>query len=327
MSRPSTLHDVAAVVGVSPRTVSRVVNDQGGFSEATRVRVMEAVNELRYRPNLMARGLITRRSDTVAFIAPVLDDPFFAEVAESVHRAARAAGLTMLLALTGGDVDTELEVLAGLEPHAPDGLIIFPSGESIAHLTPGLDRGTRIVVIDTPSDHPNAASIMSDLSQGARLAVERLVSRGCTQLAMIASNASPVGHRPRESGFRDSLPESMVVLVESADPTIEGGRAAAAVLIEHCPTIDGIFTYNDDMAIGAMKAVRAAGRSIPDDVAIIGCNDTQMAAVVTPALTSLRIDRERLGREAVSALVALRDGSPTDSPVILPVELVFRESG
>ncbi len=326
-TRPSTLHDVAALVGVSPRTVSRVVNDQGGFSEATRVRVMDAVNELRYRPNVMARGLITRRTNTVAFIAPVLNDPFFPEVADSVQTAAAACELTLFLAMSKGDVDVEHDVLLRLNAHAPDGVIIYPAGGGSEHLLSHLDQGMRMVLIDTEVDHPNAVSVVSNLRGGAGLAVERLVQRGCKKLAMIASTKSgPTLHR-RESGFLDALPAGMERIVQAIDPTVEGGYAMASSLIEQHPDIDGIFAYNDVVAIGAIQALQASGRSVPGDVAIVGCDDIEMGSVVTPALTTIRIDRERLGNLAVRALVALVEDKPVDSPSVLDVELVVRESG
>jgi len=325
--RATTLHDVAAVVGVSPRTVSRVVNDQGGFSEATRERVMEAVRELRYRPNVMARGLITRRTHTLAFIVPALNDPFFPEVAEAVQRAAAASDLTMIFALSNDDVDFELDLLSRLEAHAPDGVIIFPSGRATDHLLQHLDRGMRVVVIDAEIDHPNASCVVSDLRAGAHLAVQRLIDRGCTKLAMISNEHSGASRGRRETGFRQSLPNGADAIVSAVDPTFDGGRVAAAALIDHHPEIDGIFAYNDVVAIGAIQSLQAAGRSVPDDVAVIGCDDIAMGSVVTPSLTTIRIDGERLGSEAVRALMALVEDEPIDSPRILPVELVLRESG
>ncbi len=326
-SRPSTLHDVAAAVGVSPRTVSRVVNNQGGFSEATRARVMQAVNDLHYRPNVMARGMITRRSNTVAFIAPVLNDPFFPEVAEGVQRAAAEAGLTMLFAMSNNDVDTEVDVLSRLEAHSPDGVIIFPTRRAVDHLVPHLDRGLRMVLIDSEIDHPNAACVVSDLRTGAHHAVERLLERGCGRLAMISSALSGGSLRRRETGFYESLPDGMDLIMEAFDPTFEGGRLAAAALIDRHPDIDGIFAYNDVVAIGAIQALQAAGRSVPGDIAVIGCDDIEMGSVVTPSLTTIRIDGERLGSEAVRALIALVEDDPIDSPQVLPVELVVRDSG
>jgi LacI family transcriptional regulator len=326
MKRASTLHDVAALVGVSPRTVSRVVNDQGGFSEATRQRVMDAVTQLRYRPNVMARGLITRRSNTVAFVVPALNDPFFPDIAHGVQSAAADANLTMLFAMSNGDIGAENNVLTRLDAHAPDGVIIFPA-RGTDHLLAHLDRGMRMVVIDSEVTHPNATSVMSDLRSGAHLAVERLVQRGCRQLAMISSSTSNAQLQRRQTGFLESLPEGMAPIVYVVDPTIDGGRSAAAALVEEHPDVDGIFADNDVVAIGAIQALQAAGLSVPDDVAVVGCDDIEMGSVITPALTTVRSGRERLGNEAVRALVALVQDEPIESPSVLPVELVERASG
>lgn len=325
--RATTLHDVAAHVGVSPRTVSRVVNDQGGFSPATRARVLHAVDELHYRPNLIARGLITRQSNTIAFIVPVLSDPFFPEVADAIQRAARAADLTMLFAISNGDVQTQHDVLSRLEAHSPDGAIVFPCDQDAEQLRPYLDRGMRMVVIDTPVEHPNASVILSDLRSGAHLAVDRLITGGRRHLAMIASSLTPPNLRRREDAFIESLPDGAEVIIESVTPDLEGGRSAMNRLLERAPHIDGLFAYNDVTAIGAIEALRASGRSVPDDVAVVGCDDIAMGAVITPSLTTIRIDRERLGHEAVNAVTALVAGEPTESLLVLPVGLVLRDSG
>lgn len=323
----ATLHDVAALVGVSPRTVSRVVNDEGGFSEATRRRVLEAVAELQYHPNALARGLITNRTNTVALIVPLLSDPFFPEVAEGVQRAALASGLTVLLAVTDSSPALQSEILSSLEGQRPDGLIIFPAGEDGTKLVPHLDRGMRMVLIDSHIDHVNAASVSSDLRAGAKLAVEQLLADGRTKLAMIANEGSPHNLRRRHDGFVAALPGGMEVIVERVAPTIDGGRHTAIGLLEEHPDIDGIFTYNDIMAIGAIQGIQSTGRTVPDDVAVIGCDDIAMGSVVTPSLSTVRIDRERLGTEAVRMLVALLAGEPTGSPQTLPIELISRGSG
>lgn len=319
------MHDVAERVGVSPRTVSRVVNDQGGFSEATRERVLAAVAELRYRPNLMARGLITRRSNTIAFIAPVLSDPFFPEVAEGVQRAAADANLTMICAINEHREDVEHQVLERFAAHAPEGIIVFPAGADSAHLTDHLDQGARMVVIDAPVDHPNAVNVMSDLSGGTKQAVEHLLRRGCRRLAMVA-NINSAEPRFRETAFRAALPDDMTPTVVQVDPTLLGGREATSQLLDDHPDLDGIFAYNDLVAIGALEAVRASGRTAPDDVAVVGCDGIDMGAVVSPTLTTIGIDRERLGREAVAALISMSRGESPPPVTVVPTTLLVRDS-
>lgn len=320
----ATLHDVAAKVGVSPRTVSRVVNEEDGFSEKTRELVLAAIAELGYRPNLLARGLVTNRSNTVALIVTVIDDPFFPELANGVQLAARNKGLTMYLAVTDGRADLEQELLSRMMSQAIDGAILFPSAEGgdgpLRHAAEGLP----IVTIDTEFDHPNICCVQSDLEDGVRLAVEHLRQTGRTELAMITNGLLPAERRRRERAFRSLLGDRAIVI--ESDATYDGGYRAMGRALEEHPGVDGIFAYNDVMAIGAMAAAQELGRGVPDQVAIIGCDDIEMSARVSPGLTTVRLDRERLGFEAVDRLVDLRETGVRPERVTVPVSLVVRES-
>lgn len=323
-ARASTLHDVAALVGVSPKTVSRVVRNEGGCSDDTKQRILAAIDELDYRPNAQARGLISGRSATIAFIAPVLSDPFFPELADGVQVAARNEGLTVLLAMSEGDADRQSEVLASLEAHRPDGVVIFPIGGDADLLVPFLERGVPMVLIDSVIDHPNAISVCSDLAGGTQMAVERLVERGCERLVMLGS-MTDMQTEPRHTTFLDSAPGTTQPFIANTDITMDGGRATMSRLLDEHPDVDGVFCYNDVLAIGALQALQAAGKSVPDDVAVIGFDDINMGAVVSPSLTTVRIDRERVGAEAVRQIVALTNGTATGDSV-LDLELIVRES-
>jgi len=324
-ARPSTLHDVAERVGVSARTVSRVVNDEGGFSESTRQRVLDAVATLSYRPNLHARQLISGRSGSIGFLAPTLSDPFFPELAEGVQRAAHAAGLMVLLSMSNGDEATQAEVLAELEGHHLNGVVAFPVGR-LDEIRPFLDRGMRVVTVDTVVDHPNAAAVLADLEGGTQAAVEHLITRGCRHVAMISHGTEPTDRRRRAEAFLTSMPGDVDHTVIEVDATMAGGQRAAHTILESHPDIDGIFAYNDMMAIGAMQVLQTAGRSIPGDIAIIGCDDIQVAAGVLPALSTIRIDPILLGGEAVQLLRELETGDAPTSPRRLPAQLVLRQS-
>ncbi len=323
--RAATLHDVAQRVGVSARTVSRVVNDEGGFSDATRRRVLDAVAELSYRPNVHARQLISGRSGSIGFLAPTLSDPFFPELAEGVQRAAQAAGLMVLLSMSNGDPATQAEVLTELEGHRLHGVVAFPIGR-LEELRPFLDRGMRLVTVDTVVEHPNAAAVLADLEGGTRAAVEHLVRRGCRHLAMISHGDEPTDRRRRSRSFLEAVPGDVDHTVIEVDSTMAGGQLAAETILARHPDVDGIFAYNDMMAIGAMQVLQTAGRSIPDDVAIVGCNDIQVAAGVLPALSTIRIDPILLGIEAVQLLRELEAGAAPSSPRRLPARLVLRQS-
>ncbi len=321
----ATLHDVAARVGVSPRTVSRVVNDEGGFSEKTREVVLAAIAELGYRPNLIARSLVTSRSNTVALIVTVIDDPFFPELANGVQLAARNKGLTMYLAVTENRADLEQELLSRMVSQAIDGAILFPSSELTGDALDRAAQGLPIVTIDTEFDHPNVCCVQSDLEGGVELAVNHLRSAGRNHLAMVTNGMMPEGRRRRERTFRSLLGADAIVI--ESDATYDGGHRAMLEAIERHPEVDGIFAYNDVMAIGAIAAAQGAGRSVPDDVAVIGCDDIEMGARVTPGLTTIRLDRERLGSEALDCLVELTETGARPKTVTVPVSLVVRQSG
>ena len=333
MPAGSTLHDVAALARVSPRTVSRVVNGETGFGEATRQRVLEAIEKVGYRPNLLARALITRRSGTVGLVVPEMIDPFFAELGEGVQAAAHGSGRTMFIASHGQDPAATDEILSRLASFAVDGVIFFaPNGDrSSAQLHAA--RGLRIVMIDVEVHGTNLGSVVSDIQRGADLAVAHLVERGRRRLVMVANHMSPLSALParRETGFRHGLHAAGLPFddtgLERRAPTIEGGRAAMEALLDQVPDLDGVFAYNDMMAIGALQAIVASGRRVPDDVAIVGFDDIAICAALVPALTTIRLDRTRIGFEALAMLDRLSDDPMAgSSPVKLDVELVVRQS-
>ncbi|MCY3607841.1 MAG: LacI family DNA-binding transcriptional regulator [Acidimicrobiaceae bacterium] len=330
MDREATLHDVAGKVGVSPRTVSRVVNDEGGYSEETRKKVMAAVEELRYRPNMVARALITKRSGTVGLVGGDMTDPFFPALAEGIQHRAREAGQTMFFASTGSDPDRQAEVLRSFWARAVDGVIVFPALDSIDQLTDYGQRGLPIVVVDDVVEAPNVACVLFDLEEGGKLAARHLLSTGRRRMGVISATVSPPRRRHRERGFLGALTETqghLPAVTAETDPTVSGGEAGFAELLSLMPDLDGIFAYNDLVAIGAIRAAVASGRRVPDDIAVVGCDDIEMSTYVTPALTTVRLDRARLSYEAVAALGDLIDApGERRQPVVLPVELVARES-
>lgn len=178
MVKGSTLHDVAALAGVSPRRVSRVVNGESGFSEATRLRVVAAIDKVGYRPNLLARALITRRTGIVGLVVPHMNDPYFAELAEGVQRAARATGRTMLIASHGEEVSTMNEVLETLCSLSVDGAIVFAPLGNRSSVIAQAARGLATVLVDLETHAPNLGSVVSAIGQGAEMAVAHLVSKG-----------------------------------------------------------------------------------------------------------------------------------------------------
>lgn len=327
-AKAATLHDVARRVGVAPRTVSRVVNDEGGYSEATRQRVLEAIEELRYRPNLLARGLITRRSGTVGLVVRNLTDPLLLALAASAQDSFRDQGRSMFFASSDDDADRQGEVLQSLWSHAVDGMIVVPVRDSTRQLVDYSRRGVPIVAVGSLVEARNVTSVVFDLDAGFRLAVRYLMDTGRRSIGMIGSGASSYALCPGEEGIGDTSVDSGArAQMVRVQPTVAGGAAGLEQLLELKPDLDGILACNDMVAIGAVGAAQARGRRVPEDIAVIGCNDIESGALVTPSLTTIRLDAVLLAGTVAAALQGLIDepGEQPD-PVVLPVELVVRDS-
>lgn len=329
--RTVTLEDVAQRVGVSARTVSRVVNNEGGCTEETRLRILKAIEELGYRPNLMARGLIRRRSDTIGLVSAEMSDPFFPEFADGVERAASAAGRTMFLASSGSDPERQTKALASFVGHGVDGVIVFPAAGSMPALIDFAKNEIPIVAVNVEADTHRLSSVSAEIRSGAQSAVDHLLGRGRRRIAFLMERTARHRGEParRELGYRDALLSAGIAIDENlifeVDNNLEGGRVGSARALEATPKVDAIFAYNDLIAIGALQHLLSAGISVPEEVAIVGFDDVMMCSALSPALSSVRIDGDQLGRVAVDMLQELIEHRPAPSRR-LPVELVVRDS-
>jgi LacI family transcriptional regulator len=325
-----TLDDVARRVGVSARTVSRVVNDQGGCTPATRERILAAIDELGYRPNLLARGLLTNRSDTIGLVGAEMADPFFTELADGVQRAARELRRTMFFASTDRDAVRQAQVLSSLYGHGVDGVIVFPAAGSEADILATAANGLPVVLVDRELSGHNIAVVNNDLRAGGLLATEHLIRSGRRRIAMATDENTlhdQAGER-RQAGYRDALGSAgMAERLVSGANTVDGGRACARQLLASGDRPDAVFVFNDLMALGVLQELGRSGITVPGDIAVVGFDDIAMCDAVAPRLTTVRIDRDRLGRVAVEQLQSLRDRPGGADPVCLDVELVVRESG
>lgn len=330
---PATMRDVARKAGVSIKTVSRVVNNQGEISGETRQRVLDTIEELGYRPSKLARALVTQRTDTIGLIVSDITNPFFSEFACGVLDTAQAEGYDVFLCNSGARVKPEIRALYSLADHNVDGIIIFPSWRNKEKLKAFAERRRPIVVVNRAfGEHPGIGQVFMDTRHGARLAVDHLVSKGHTAIGMLAGYVALPEVFQRVRGFREAivahgLPVVDEWIVSVIPPVVEQGRIAAReLLIEH-PQVTAIFAYNDLLAVGAIQACHELGRRVPEDCAIVGFDDIQLAALVTPPLTTIRVDKHELGRQAVTLLVEMLDASEIRfPPIYIDVELVIRES-
>lgn len=328
---PVTMRDVAQQAGVSIKTVSRVVNDQPELSDATRQRVLAVIDSLGYRPNILARALVTQRTQIVGLVVVALDNPCFIEIARGVQAAGRAHDYQVFLITGDEGPHEEQHILKALAAYGMDGIVIYATPHSDRYLAEHAGRFPPLVVIHGLAEHPNISHVRADFEAGARLAVDYLIGRGHRAIGMVANTEAAPARRRCERGYAASLRAHGLTLrperIEHGPSRIEGGYEAARRLLTAHGELTALFAYNDLMAIGALRACRELRRRVPEDCAIVGFDDAPLATIVTPNLTTVRVDRRELGRQAFLRLLEkMNRPAAVYPPLVLPPELVVRES-
>jgi DNA-binding LacI/PurR family transcriptional regulator len=333
---PPTLEQVAALAGVSRATVSRVVNGSPKVSPAVRAQVERAVAKLGYVPNRAARSLVTRRADSVALVvsephARFFSEPFFAGMVRGVSAALAETGVQLLLLIAQDLPDRgwlERYVVGG---HVDGVLLASLHGDD--PLPGTLERaGVPAVLIGRPVDQAAPGSYVdADNRGGAGKAVGHLARRGRRRIATITGSLDMGVGQDRLEGYRDGLAAAGLAgageLVETGDFTEEGGAAAMGRLLERPgDPVDAVFAASDLMAAGALRALRAAGRRVPEEVAVVGFEDSAVARYAQPPLTTVRQSIEEMGRQATRLLLAQVAGEAGGMHLILDTELVVRAS-
>jgi len=328
---PVTIRDVARKAGVSIRTVSRAINNQGEITEETRQRVLAIVEELGYRPSKVAQALVTRRTETIGLVLADITNPFFPEVARGVMDAAEARGYNVFLCNSDGNVKQQASVLRSMADHAVDGVIVYPGFGGGDSLRAFAEHHGPLVALNCFFDYPGASRVMIDTRRGANLAVDYLVGKGHTALGMLAGRARSLSLMRRVRGFREALRIHGLPFVKEwilpGSPVVARGAESTRQLLTQYPQITAVFAYNDLLAVGAIQACKELGRRVPDDCAIVGFDDIPLAAMLAPPLTTVHVDKYELGRQAMSRLFDMLDRPGTSfPPIYLGVELVVRES-
>jgi len=326
-----TIADVAREAGVSQMTVSRVVNDKGDVSEATRQRVLAVIERLGYRPNSIARGLATKHTGTLGLVVPDVANSFFSDVARGAEQAAYAQGYNVFLCNTEEDPQRELAVIGSLEDKRVDGLVLCSSRLEEWELRQVVARHRVVVLVNRRLEGEQVRSVLMDDERGGRLATEHLLKSGHRAVGYLAGPAASHSGRERARGyfaaFRAAGLPHYVDWVQHCLPTVEGGLEAARALLTAHPDLTALFCYNDLAAVGALQAGEQLGRRVPDDLAVVGYDDIPLAALVTPPLTTCRVPRHELGVQAVRVVLGQGDDcSGERGEIMLRPELVVRAS-
>jgi DNA-binding LacI/PurR family transcriptional regulator len=333
-----TIKHVAELAGVHPSTVSRVFSGNAKISEATRQRVTEAADQLNFHPNVIARSLTTRRAQALGMVIPHTQeefflDIFFPQVMRGLTDVAYTQGFRLILAGVDNPEHEPEVALQLIRSQHVDGMIVQASRVGVDTTDVLLAEHLPFVLLGRPvHDKPEISWIEVDARQATKEAVQYLISLGHRRIAFIGGRPNMVVTLDRLQGYRHALEESGLLydehLIDYGEFSEEGGHKAMRRFLElkeDRPT--GIFAANDLMAIGAMQALHEAGLNVPRDCSVVGSNDSPIAAVTSPRLTSSRAPYCELAREAAQALIA-QLGNESAQPVkkLIPCQLIVRDS-
>lgn len=335
MTQRTTIRDVAQEAGVSHMTVSRVLNNKENITPATRQKVLAAIKKLNFHPSRSARNLAMQRSNSIGFIVPDIANPFFGEIATGVQEAAQTNDYHVFLANTGWDAKEERTLLYSLASYPVDGIILCSARSSDEELRAFCGYFQPVVLGGRNLEQSNARVILRDSVAGMTLVIEHLLAQGHAAIGMLAGpTAAPtMSTEMHTAGFRQALQYFGQPIHEEwishGPTTAEGGYTSACQLLQAAPEVTALCAHNDLMAIGALKACRELGRRVPEDCAVIGYNDIGLAVMVEPALTTVRVATQEIGRAHVQRIIEMIDRPGQSYPPLFYPEprLIVRESG
>lgn len=310
----ANIHDVAKLAGVSPRTVSNVVNNYVHVRPETRARVQAAIKELNYRPNLSARRLRQGRTNILGFAVPELSQPYFAELSEMIEHSARKHGYAVMTRQTGGELAGETRALRDFTSHMVDGLIFSPMTmvhNDLAATPPDVPT----VLIGEQIQHPQWPSLAIDNVAAAREVTRHLIGQGHQRIAALGAyhDDDYRSSRLRLLGFKEAiaeagLPEDPDLILYTDQFSRDAGRRGVQEALEAGLRFDAVFCFTDLLAFGALRALADACLSVPGDVRLASIDDIEEAAYSVPSLTTIAPDKQVIAEGAVAALLDLMSG-------------------
>jgi LacI family transcriptional regulator len=328
-----TIKDVAWAAGVSPMTVSRVINGSDRVRPETQRRVEDAIAELGYIPSRLARGLSARKTGTLAVIVPDVANPFFTLIVRAAEEVARRSNFRVILCDTRADLAVESDVIKELIAHRVEGIAIAPvSDRSKPHLARLARFGVPFVLIDRTVAGFDCDAVLGESVGGAQRIVEHLIELGHRRIGLIVETDEVSTARERRRGYEAALAAAGLPfdpgLVEVQTPDPEGGFAGMSRLLSTEEPPSAVFAVNNLVALGAVEAVREAGQTVPDDVALVCFDDIELASRLYPFLTAMEQPAETFGTLGTQLLLERIHGRgpARGHVVVLPGRLTIRQS-
>lgn len=327
----ATIKDVAKKAGISVSTVSRVLNDKPDVSNATKKKVLQSAEEIGFVRNLGAMNLKNKSTRTMGIVFETDFDPFFSEVLNGIEDAARKYNYTNILMNTELDEENERIAIKTLIEHRVDGLLILPSRPQLVTLPSLIKRNYPVVIIGRDFRSSKINEIYTDDIKGGALAAEHLISKGRKKFLFINGNAKSSAAMMRQKGFEQALKKEPTVdtycMIEQTGPRYDAMSEIVERYFDKDFQFDGVFTFNDMMAIHLIDSLKKRGVRVPEDVSIIGYDDIFFSQFLTPPLTTIRIDKYMEGFEAFKMLLqSFSSKNKKTQKTILDVELIKRKS-
>jgi DNA-binding LacI/PurR family transcriptional regulator len=323
-----TLRHVAHQAGVSIKTVSRVINRQGEISETTRAHVLRVIEELDYRPNTLARGLVSGKSAAVALIIPQITDPFFPDVLLGAESVAREHGYSVFLCNTNDNPEQELAYIDMMAGKRVDGVMICGTRLNAAQLE-HVARHHRASILS--SRNPAGSAVIQLPGEGGvHDAASHLIRLGHRRIGHLGSG--PAEENVRQQGYARAMAEHDLPVEPQwvkylPRLSVETAYRAAVELLQAAPELTALSCFSDLAAVGALQACAALGLRVPEDLAVVGFDDIELASLVKPALTTIHVPRYQVGRMAMEQLlrVIAADGKLAER-IDVEVQMVIRDS-
>ncbi|NJM07328.1 LacI family transcriptional regulator [Candidatus Gracilibacteria bacterium] len=330
--RMTTIDEIARLAGVSPATVSKVLNNRPYVSDLTRARIERVIAETGFVPSQRARGLSQRRSYILGLLIPYTSDELFAdphllEIMRGIEAETNCHEYNLLLSTSRAALDAVSACLRMLRSDVIDGAIMVETLDILPYTDALSTQAAPWVMIGYPRQG-DVRAVHADDYGGALLATRHLINLGHRHIAVITSTPRPFALEERLRGVRDALATSGLPLDErlllTGDFSIESGERAGAQLLALPEPPSAVFALNDRMALGVIRSALAHGKRVPEDLSVVGFDDIALASLLNPALTTVRQPGFAMGQAAARGFFALLDGQPFAVPTVIPTELIVR---
>ncbi|QQZ63607.1 substrate-binding domain-containing protein [Paenibacillus sonchi] len=326
-----TIKDVAQKANVSIATVSRVLNNLTGYSDKTKQKVNQAIKELGYQPNAIARGLINKRTQTIGVMFPKVSSAFSSDLLHGIDEFAHDSNYSVVVCNTDNDGKRTMKYLQLLREKQVDGIIFSSEVLSKEYYEVLESMKIPVVLVSSQTDFAKVPYVKVDDYQAVYDAIQYLISKGHRKIAMISgTKGDPIAGTPRVQGYRKALEANGIAFDSSrlvyGDFSFESGSRAMEALLRKAGEVTAVFAASDEMAIGALSAALKHGLNVPEDISIMGYDDLKPAQMVTPPLTTVRQPLYEMGKIASEKLIRMIETGEIAANRIMAHSIVERQT-